>query len=346
MIRKILTSKRVWFGLIFLSLLLLASILYNPLLKEILPEQKKLLYTADKELLAAAPFSPIEMPPFGTDRFGIPLVNKIIEGAKYTIVFALLISFFRIFLGTIIGIFISMFTKRLKNFITGLSQAFNYVPTIFLAFILIQPLYISVSGEDTLISTQWGLTLYQIFVAIGIGAPTIAVFIANEIDEYRKSEHVLSSILMGATKIHLIRTHIWLYLKDKLLILFMQNIVHVLILFTHLGLLHLFIGGERIIPLDNGGAQSASLSNEWSGLLGASNYEMTLSPWIVISPLVAFTITIYIIKLMTEGVQDALNTRNVNSSIEKQEEDKQKLTIEKHLFTFAISRKNKGRANF
>lgn len=343
MIRKIMASKRVRFGVIFLGILLLSSILYDPLLKEILPTQKRLLFNQERELMASAPFTPIQMPPFGSDRLGVPIFNKILEGAKYTIGLAVFVSFFRVFFGAVIGLFISLYMKRLKGFIRGLSQAFDYIPTIFLAFILIKPLYVSVTGEDTSVAIQWALITYQLFVAIGIGVPTVSVFIASEIDEYKKNEHVMSSIIMGATKLHLIRTHIWLYLKDKLLILFMQNIVQSLILFTHLGILHVFIGGQRLVPIDDNTLKNISLSNEWSGLIGINNYELMVSPWIILSPLIAFFITIYTIKVMTEGIQDVFNTRIVQSPIKKQKLVKRKLTLEKHLFTFNVSNENKER---
>lgn len=136
-----MNSKRVWIGIVFLSGLLLASVLYQPILREILPSPQKLLFNEEGILLGAAPFTPMEMLPLGSDRLGFPIMNNIIEGAKYTIGFAFLISFFRVLLGTALGVWMEMYTKRMKKLFKGFGQAFDYVPTIFLAVILIYPMY-------------------------------------------------------------------------------------------------------------------------------------------------------------------------------------------------------------
>jgi peptide/nickel transport system permease protein len=346
MIGNIVRSKRVWVGVCFLGILIIASIIY-PYVKDTLPQPGEYLYNEKGQLTATAPYTPLQVPPFGSDRLGVPLLYKIIEGAKYTIGFALMIGFFRVLIGMAIGVWLSLYCKRFKSFIKRMSESFYNIPTIFMAYILMAPVYISLNQYDSVPSTQWIVIMYQLTVAVGVAVPAIAIFTANEVDEYMKQEYIISAKLMGATKWHLIRTHIQLFLREKAFILFMQHVVQALTLFVHLGLLRLFIGGERIIEIDMGVYKPVSLTNEWSGLVGLDRYEFNLAPWIVLSPLCAFAITIFFLNLMTEGIKDALNKQPklaAASQNRHREVHKKQHTSEKELFTL-VNTSMKHRAN-
>jgi peptide/nickel transport system permease protein len=340
MTRRIAASKRVRIGVMFLGLLILCSLLF-PYLKDLLPKPERLLYDEKGVLSAAAPFSPLQAPPFGSDRLGVPLLYSILEGAKYTIGFAFFVGFFRILMGVCMGVWLSSYSKRFKAFVKGISQSFYNIPTIFMAYILMTPVYISIGAEDPVPSTQWIIMLYQLAVGVGVAVPAIAVYITNEVDEQMKQEYVISAKVMGATKWHLIRTHIHLFLREKMLILFMQHVVQTLILFVHLGLLHRFIGGERRIEIDPGRYKYVSLTSEWSGLIGIDRYEFNLAPWIVLSPLCAFAITIFFLNLITEGIKDTLNQRVVTHSSQEKRiiTNEGQVSDKKEQFTFVTPKK-------
>jgi peptide/nickel transport system permease protein len=308
MMTHLMASKRVWIGMMFLALLLSASLSY-PLYEKHLPQPDRFLYNEKQELIAKAPYTPLQAPPFGSDRLGVPLLYKILEGAKYTIGFAIFVSVFRIIFGAATGILLSMYAKRLKGITKGTSQSFYNIPTIFMAYILIVPVYITLGINDPVPPTQWIIILFQLSVAVGVALPALTVFIMNEVDEHSKQEYIISAQLMGGSKWYIIRTHIRLFLKDKLFILFMQHVVQSMILFAHLGLLQCFIGGTRDVEMDFGEYKSVSLTSEWSGLIGIDRYEYNLAPWIVLGPMFAFAITIFFLNLIAAGVKDAMEKR-------------------------------------
>lgn len=308
MMKELIHSKRVIIGVVAIAVILIASILY-PFYAAALPAPKKLLYSPNGDLIAAAPFTPYQVPPFGTDRYGVPILYKILEGAKFTISFAVIVSIFRILISVWIGIFMSLYSKRLKTVLKGFSQSFSTIPPIFLAFMMMTPVYISLTIYDAIPSTQWIIILYQLAVCIGVGVPALTSYVTEEIDEFIKQEYVSSAILMGASRWYLIKTHIRLLLREKVLILFMQHIVQALLLFVHLGLLHIFIGGERTMQISSETTHYISLTSEWGGLIGLDRYELNLAPWIVLSPLCAFAVVIFFLNLITEGIKDVNYTR-------------------------------------
>lgn len=333
MMKKMMHSKRIVIGIAALGILLMASLFY-PLYAKDLPAPKHLLYNGNKDLIAVAPFTPLQMPPFGTDRYGVPILYKILEGAKYTLSFAIVVSFFRIFVSVCMGICMS-FHKRMKRIGKGLNQTFSTIPSIFLAYILMAPVYISLTIYDTVPSSQWIIILYQLAVCMGVSVPTLSAYVTEEIDEFMKQEYVNSAILMGASKWYLVKTHIRLFLREKVLILFMQHIVQALILFVHLGLLHFFIGGQREIPISTIVTKYVSLTSEWAGLIGLDRYEFNLAPWIVLSPLCAFAITIFFLNLITEGIKDVCNN-NEQSNWEQQQDDIPNYTVTLEKDAFAV----------
>jgi peptide/nickel transport system permease protein len=336
--RNIWKSKRSWIGCIYIIALIAASFIYSWYIKDTLPKPEKILYDSKGHAIAAAPLSPLEYPPLGTDRLGEPLIYKILEGAKYTIGLALLIGILRIVTGSVFGIVMGLYTKKFIKLLKGFNQAFYYIPTIFLAFVLIVPVFYNVNENDEPVNPQLSLMLFQAAVIILLAVPSIVVFIGDEVDEFLQKEYVTSSVIMGATKWHLLKKHIWPFLKDKLLVLFMQQVVQTLILFTHLGLLGLFFGGSQTIDIDDGVQKEVSLSNEWSGLIGIDFHEVNLAPWVVLVPLAAFAATIFFLNLMTEGIKEALQARptvNLSESANEPASLKESAVQEENMFAFA-----------
>ncbi|MFD3450192.1 ABC transporter permease subunit [Microbacteriaceae bacterium 4G12] len=334
--RNIWRSKRFLIGLSYIVLLLASSFIYTWYFKDKIPEPKPLLYNAQGELIGKAPFSPSTVPPFGTDRFNIPLLNKVIEGAKFTILIALFIGFARVMLSMIFGALLSLYTKRLKGPLKAFNQVFHYIPTIFIAFILIYPVDFKVETNESSVNLNMPLLIYQVIVITLIVVPSLSVYLSDEIDELMKKEFMMSSKLMGASRWHLISKHIRLQFKDRLALLFMQQIVQTLILLTHLGLLQLFIGGVQMKELFEKDKRPVSLSNEWSGLVGIHYFEVNLAPWVVLVPLGAFAVTIFFINLMASGMKDALDARPTVRVQAKKKEEKSTLSVkEQNAFTFA-----------
>ncbi|PDZ74198.1 ABC transporter permease [Bacillus pseudomycoides] len=333
--RSIWKSKRFLIGFIYLFVLLTASFIYSWFFKDSIPEAPLLLYNDNNELLGKAPFSPSLMPPFGSDRFGESIFLQILEGAKFTILFAIAISLLRILFGTCIGILLSLYATKFKRFFQACSEVFYYIPTLFIAFILITPVNIVITSNTDRLSPNIPFTLYQAIILIFIALPTISLYISSEVDEFMKQDYIMSSQLMGASRFHIIKKHLRVLLLDRAFVLFMEHIVQTLILMIHLALLNIIIGGIQLKEMDQGEFKPVSLSNDWAGLIGLNRYEMNLSLWIIFYTLITFFITILFIKLMTIGIQDALKTRSSQAVMVQPVQDQKIYVKNKDSFSFA-----------
>ncbi|HDX9577134.1 TPA: ABC transporter permease subunit [Bacillus pseudomycoides] len=334
--RAIWKSKRFVFGLTYIVVLVIASFIYGFYFKEDTLKPMRLLYNENGELIAASPFSPTQMPPLGSDRFGESIFFQILDGAKFTILFAIGISLFRVLLGSILGVLLSLYTTKLKSFVKTCTEVFYYLPTVFIAYLLMQPMNkIIFSNLDNKLGVNFSLLTYQAIILVIVVLPTITTYVSSEIDEFMKQEYILSSQLMGASRIHIVRTHLRVLLKDRLFVLFMQHIIQTLLLVIHLALVRQFIGGVQKKSADFGEDKIISLSNDWAGLIGLNYFELNVSIWIVFSTLAALFLTILILKLMTTGIQDALAKQEYSIiKIERRKETSQ-YKKDKHSFTFA-----------
>ncbi|MBJ8027220.1 ABC transporter permease [Bacillus cereus group sp. N21] len=333
--RSIWKSKRFLIGFIYLFVLLTASFIYSWFFKDSIPEAPLLLYNDNNELLGKAPFSPSLMPPFGSDRFGESIFLQILEGAKFTILFAIAISLLRILFGTCIGILLSLYATKFKRFFQACSEVFYYIPTLFSAFILITPINLVITSNADRLSPNISFALYQAIILIFIALPTISLYISSEIDEFMKKDYISSSQLMGASRFHIIKKHLRVVLLDRVFLLFMEHIVQTLILMIHLALLNIVIGGIQMKEMDEGQFKPVSLSNDWAGLIGLNRNEMNLSLWIIFYTLATFFITILFIKLMTLGIQDALKVRNSQIVAVQSVQDQKTFVKNKDSFSFA-----------
>jgi peptide/nickel transport system permease protein len=223
-------------------------------------------------LIDAAPLSPSKDHWLGTDREGFDMFYKVVEGAKYTLSFAILIALLRVLFSSILAFFYAFFINgKLRKAIERFVDGYHYLSISLVALILLQPiLWMPPAGFSTTFTERIFL---EVFILTILALPVVSVLIGNEMKMLLQEEYVTSTKLLGGGRFHVLWKHIRLNLGPKLGVIFGQQTVQVLLLFTHLGLFQLFFGGTEVCY----GAvcdPPKSLSNEWSGLIGNSKNEL------------------------------------------------------------------------
>ncbi|MFZ3590041.1 ABC transporter permease [Bacillus sp. DJP31] len=309
-----LKSPRLLVGLSIILLMLFASLLFSLFSDELLVPEPRLLYNENGELIAASPFPPSIVPPFGTDRLSYNIFYKVIDGAKYTLLMVFFVAMLRVLISFLAGLFCHFYlfkAKKGKSYFISFFQAFYSIPQVLLAFILITPF--SIIGFHDLSFYQ--LVFYQIIVLIIISVPHLTLLIADECKRIANEQFMDGAKVLGGSTYHLFKKHMLPHLSRPLLIFFSQQVGQVLLLLIHLGLLELFLGGA--IKRDLGtamGAKFITLTNEWSGLIGMDYKEIVLAPWIIVAPLVAFMITILCVNIITEELERPKKRSKVEES--------------------------------
>lgn len=309
------TYTKTTIGAAILLLLFLASYLY-PLYG---PEDfnKKILITdAEGNYIGRAPFPPSSEHILGTDRNGQDMHLLLLNGAKYTLITAFVVAILRVVFGGIIGVFLALYTPYLKKYFKDFFVIFRYIPSTFLGIVLMMP------AMGMFEKPSASIVSYQILMLVFMGFPAVTIFAAEITDELVKSSFVKSSLLMGASKFHLIRTHLLPYFHSYGILFTFQQLLSTLQVTMHLGIFGIYLGGLSV-----GGVfgydeppKPASISNEWAGLIGQNFNDFMKAPWVIFGPILGFLVVIVIVNMMKKELEENMNgTLNLKKKKVKQE---------------------------
>jgi peptide/nickel transport system permease protein len=248
----------------------------------------------------AAPFKPSQNFWLGTDTNGRHLLHVIIEGAKYTIGLGIIIAVFRMFFSFVLGTIYALYLQKYQRVLSALSNAFQYIPVVLLAYFLLRPvLNQAFEGFQYSLATRvW----YEIILLILLALPTVSLVIGNEISIILRKEFIQTAKTLGASSFFILRKHVIVHIYRRLLIIFTQQVIQVLLILAHLGLFELYLGGTKI---DYSIMQAAPITTtyEWSGLIGDYFDLFIVYPWIPLVPIGAFTLTIFSLNLIVKGLE-------------------------------------------
>jgi peptide/nickel transport system permease protein len=279
-----------------------------------------------------APFEPSSKYWFGSDRMGADLFYQIISGAKYTLGIAFVASILRIFLSFLGGVLLLSAGKVLPVF-KGLGQSFYYIPSALLIFFIVGPI---ITSEQI---TFWEKAFFQILLIVLIAIPNTAILIKEEINLIQQNEFITSAKLMGGSRVRILFKHIMPHLWPRLILMYVQQVIAVLLLLAHLGILGVFFGGTIYREYGMEFTIPVSVSNEWSGLLGGYYYQLRLAPWLVFFPVLSFAAVIMAFNFMAEGIKRAGDQLPGRKIVKKREKGIENSISKEESFVFLTERK-------
>ncbi|ULT59421.1 ABC transporter permease subunit [Neobacillus drentensis] len=211
--------KKTIIGSAILLVLLLASLLYT----KFAPldfNQLTLITDSKGKVIGRAPFPPSKHFWIGTDRNGKDILLLLLYGAKFTLITASGVALLRVLFGGVFGIFLSLWAPFLKKYFSDFFLIFRYIPSVLIGIILMLPI---VGGfTDVAISS---IVTYQIIILVFIGFPSVTIFTADLMDELLRTTFVKSSLLMGASKLHIVRKQLMPYIRSYGILFFVQQIL-------------------------------------------------------------------------------------------------------------------------
>ncbi|MBM7690934.1 peptide/nickel transport system permease protein [Peribacillus deserti] len=298
-----LKNPKFFIGFTFITGLLLYSVLYC-LLAEAPIKNLTFLKDAQGKIISAPPHPPSSQMLFGSDRYGNSILDLIIVGARYTLFFGLLIAVLRVAGGFLFAV---RYAFKLKDhtrlLIEKIVDSIHFLPLSLIAYLLLRPILWGQGVGIWAYSFTERINLEVLILTILV-LPLTTVLIGNEIRQISKETFVLSARTLGGDQKHILWTHIFPHLAPRLFILFGQQFIQVMLIFVHLGLFQLFLGGtiisDSILP-----DPPSSSTYEWSGMIGSTR-EAFLSGkyWIIIPVLGAFMISIFAMQLMIQGIKE------------------------------------------
>ncbi|WP_102261939.1 ABC transporter permease subunit [Mesobacillus jeotgali] len=270
---------------------------------ELMPESNEpLIFDENGKFVAAPPAPPSLTFPLGTDLGARSMVNLVLVGVKYTLGAVMGITFARLLLGTILALVTKLLYPSFRRYFSAFFWPFRYIPQLLVGIILMLPVAASPMGYSATVILE-----YQLIIMLLVGLPGVYNYILDMVDEIEKQPYVLSSTLMGASKFHMLKKHIWPNVKSHLLLLTTQQILSILQLLTFLGIFSLYLGGPHPTPLtDTPRLIYRSITNELAGMAGQNFWLIRRAPWMAYSPILIIAFIAIIVNWMKKGIEDNL----------------------------------------
>ncbi|WP_035322964.1 ABC transporter permease subunit [Peribacillus kribbensis] len=289
-------------GFIFIMGFMLYSFFYV-IFADVPVEQINFLKDAEGKIISAPPHPPSSEMIFGSDRNGRSILDEIIVGARYTLFFAILIAVLRVAGGFALALRYVSLKNHTRMLLDKVVDSIHFLPLSLIAYLLLRPILWSVGYNLWVYSLSERLTL-EVLILTVLVLPLTTVLIGSEIKLIEKETFVLSAKTLGGDQKHIFWTHVFPHLSPRMFILFGQQFIQVMLIFVHLGLFQLFLGGSIFqdgilfeVP--------DSSTFEWGGMIGATR-EAFLSGkyWIILPTLGAFMFSIFAMQLIIQGVKE------------------------------------------
>lgn len=241
----------------------------------------------------------------GSDSGGRDLLHMVIHGAKFTIGIALLIAILRVLFSLVFGSILGVYFQKYIRWFGKIFDPISVIPLTLVAYFVL--FNVLIFGSEGSAYPFWERAMFEIAILTFYAVPTLAIYQANEIKKLHNEEFMEAAMVLGGSKLHKLKVHIFPHLKENIFIILMQQYIQVLIVLAHLGVLELFFGGTYV---DSSG-KVYSVAYEWSGLIGLYYSHMRLNPWLPFVPILFLGLTILSAQMMLNGFKEVVNKRTL-----------------------------------
>ena len=267
---RLIKNKLAVAGLIFILLVILVAI--------ITPWIVPYAYEAQDLSLGASPPSPEHW--LGTDTLGRDLMTRIMYGGRISLMVGFIASTVSLIIGVLWGAIAGFFGGRVDSILMRIVDILYALP--FIIFVI-------------LLTVVFGRNLFILFFAIGaVEWLTMARIVRGQILGLSKQEFIEAAITMGVSKKRIILKHLIPNTLGPIIVYITLTIPSVMLLEAFLSFLGL-------------GVQPPMSS--WGLLISAGVQTMEEYPWLLIFPGVTFSLTLFALNFLGDGLRDALDPK-------------------------------------
>lgn len=312
-----LRGMRFQYGLAWTLLLLLAvvTVFGSYLMPSTVGESDKVQMVEQvidgKKQMVSPPFAPSSEHWLGTDHRGYDMLSLLLNGAKYTIGFGLLVTATRFLLAVPLGLY-SGATGRLRGVIRVLQIVTTSVPAVLILFTALYHLAGQLYINQGLLPNDprvlfFGLVVFLMLVGAGIFP--LADQFADRAKFFSDKEFISASRTLGATTSRIVWRHLFPHLRPELLYGFVTELVQVLFLVGQLAVLSVFIGGSEPIHLGHETHINfilLSMTGEWGAMIAYGIGYISSYQWLVAAPCAFMAVSVLILSYFAHALQQRM----------------------------------------
>lgn len=239
------------------------------------------LYPTDPFEMVWSPFSPPGVDGFilGTDYLGRDLFAQIVHGARVTLAIGLSAAVVTVLIGVTVGALAGFYRGLVEEILMRITEFFQVLPTLLFSMVIV---------------ALFGASLPMITLAIGMVSWTaVARITRTEFLRIRELEYVMASKASGTSNTKLM-FHV--ILPNALPPIIVQSALMV-------GSAILFEAGLSFLGLTDPNVIS------WGQIIGSNRQYILESSFTVTIPGLAIFLTVLVISLVGDGLNDALNPK-------------------------------------
>lgn len=225
--------------------------------------------------------APFQAPHYlGTDEFGRDVLSRVIYGARFSLLIAMMSALLAITLGTVFGALAGYFGGWLNAIIMRVTDLLLAFPALLLAIVVV-----AIAGP--------GLTNATLAIGI-VYAPRVVRIVRSAVLQVMQNDYVNAALALGARDGRVIWLHV---LRNTLPTLgTYTSILFAYGLLTEAALSFLGLGVQPPIP-------------SWGGMLRSARSFLELSPMLSVFPGVAIMFAVLTFNLIADGLAEVLDPR-------------------------------------
>jgi peptide/nickel transport system permease protein len=242
--------------------------------------------------------------PIGSDPAGRDMLSRLLFGARYTLLICAAATGARMALGTAIGMLAGWY-GRARPILGALINAWSSIPPVFMAFFLIPLLAnslfgISFAGPRGIAEVTRDAVVFAIVLGL-TGWAEAAARCQVAVQGLQGASFVEAAYATGLSRWAVLWRHVRPNLRGLLLSEAANAMSGALLLLAELGFFSYFIGGGQEDV--TGSRYLDPIYAEWGSMLAKGLRQRSGAIWLLIEPLLAFTLAILAFNLLAEGLR-------------------------------------------
>ena len=242
-------------------------------------------YSYETQDLAMGPSSPSGAHWFGTDTLGRDMYTRVLHGARISLMVGFVATFVSLIVGVLWGTIAGFLGGRVDSVMMRIVDIIYSLPFILLVILLMVMFN----------STDNTTNLLLLFFAIGATEwLTMARIVRGQVLNIRKMEFIEACYSMGLSKRKIILKHL------------IPNVLGPIIVYSTLTVPTVMLT-EAFLSFLGLGVQPPMSS--WGILISNGVENMEEYPWLLIFPGLTFSITLFSLNFLGDGLRDALDPK-------------------------------------
>ncbi|MBN2558143.1 MAG: ABC transporter permease [Clostridia bacterium] len=258
-----------------------------------------------KLIIEKAPYPPSAAFLLGSDDMGRDIYSYIIYGTRLTILLGVLAALARFLIALPLSLSAGFGSSVAKSIIKQFGIIFSAIPALLICIIVLQLDFFG--GLDKRSSM-----IAFIMVLSVVGWPKIAGLMMERVDAINRQPFIKGEVAIGKKRLRIALENIFPHLAPEMIVLFFMEIARSLSMIMQLGIFSIFIGNLKFIVDTEGGITffDIGFEPEWAGMLSSSRNMISVAPWAVLFPALAFFISVLAFNLFGEGLRMAMQEKD------------------------------------